>query len=75
MDFTIKRLSKKYSEENSENMFFEDETYRMFIQEMRALLKKETEFKNRYCEINHIKSRNNKVKDEPGNIEYAKIIE
>lgn len=74
LDFTIKRLSKKYSEENPENMFFEDETYRMFIKEMRALLKKENEFKNRYCEINHIKSRNNKVKDEPGNIEYAKII-
>lgn len=26
LDYTLKRLSKKYSEENPENMFFEDET-------------------------------------------------
>ena len=53
LDFTIKRLSKKYDEENPENMFFEDETYKIFLQDMRALLKQEDEFKRRYCEVNH----------------------
>lgn len=74
LDYTIKRLSKKYDEENPENMFFEDETYRVFIEDMRALLKKEEEFKNRYCEVNHISSRSNKVKDEEGELSYIKIL-
>lgn len=30
LDYTIKRLSKRYSEENPENMFYEDEIYRIF---------------------------------------------
>ena len=72
LDFTIKRLSKKYDDENPENMFFEDKTYKVFIQDMRNLLKKEDEFKNRYCEVNHITSRNNKVGDEPGDIAYTR---
>lgn len=66
LDYTIERLSKKYSEENPENMFFEDETYKTFIADMRILLKKEDEFKKRYCEVNNIKSRNNRVCDEEG---------
>lgn len=66
LDYTIKRLSKKYSEDNPENMFFEDETYRKFLVDMRSLLKKEYEFKNKYCEVNNIKSRNNRVCDEEG---------
>lgn len=70
LDYTIKRLSKKYSEENPENMFFEDETYKMFLKDMRDLLKNEIEFKARYCEVNHIKSRDNKVSDEQGEILY-----
>ena len=74
LDYTIKRLSKKYDEENPENMFFEDKTYKVFIKDMRALLKKEKEFKDRYCEVNHIKSRNNKVKDEQGEITYTKVL-
>ena len=37
LDYTIERLSKKYSEENPENMFFEDKTYSVFIKDMRAL--------------------------------------
>ena len=41
LDYTIKRLSKKYDEENPENMFFEDKTYRVFIEDMRNLLKQE----------------------------------
>ena len=40
LDYTIDRLSKKYDEENPENMFYEDETYKVFIQDMRDLLKK-----------------------------------
>lgn len=71
LDYTIKRLSKKYSEENPENMFFEDEAYKVFISDMRALLKNEDEFKNRYCEVNHIKSRKHRVCDEQGELAYA----
>ena len=74
LDFTIKRLSKKYDEENPENMFFEDQTYKVFIQDMRDLLKREDEFKNRYCEVNHIKSRENRVEDEQGEIAYARAL-
>ena len=51
-------------------MFFEDETYRIFLNDMRTLLQNEVEFKNRYCEVNHIKSRDNKVRDELGEISY-----
>ena len=33
LDFTLNRLRKRYSEEDSENMFFEDEIYaKYFIQ-------------------------------------------
>lgn len=71
LDYTIKRLSKKYSEENPENMFFEDEAYKVFIADMRALLKNEDEFKNRYCEVNHIKSRKHRVRDEQGELAYV----
>ena len=74
LDYTIERLSKKYDEENPENMFFEDETYKVFIQDMRSLLKKEEEFKNRYCEANHITSREHRVKDEQGEIAYTKVL-
>lgn len=74
LDYTIKRLSKKYSEENPENMFFEDQTYKMFIKDMRELLKKEDEFKERYCQVNHIVSRNHKVDDEQGEISYTKLL-
>ena len=72
LDFTFIRLSKRYGEENPESMFFEDETYRIFLKDMRALLQNEVEFKNRYCEVNHIKSRNNKVADELGEVGYTK---
>jgi len=70
LDFTFKRLSKRYGEERPENMFFEDETYRIFLSDMRALLQNEVEFKKRYCEVNHIKSRSNKVADELGETSY-----
>ena len=74
LDYTIKRLSKKYDEENPENMFFEDKTYKVFLEDMRALLKKEVEFKNRYCEVNHITSRDNRVQDEQGEIAYTIVL-
>ena len=74
LDYTIKRLSKKYDEENPENMFFEDKTYKVFIQDMRNLLKNADEFKTRYCEVNHITSRQHKVQDEQGEIAYTKIL-
>ena len=70
LDFTFKRLSKRYGEEKPENMFFEDETYRAFLSDMRALLQNEVEFKARYCATNHIKLRNNKVRDESGETSY-----
>ena len=72
LDYTIKRLSKRYSIENPENMFFEDRTYKEFLQDMRDLLKKEDEFKKRYCEVNHITSRKHLVKEEPGEVSYKK---
>ena len=74
LDYTIQRLSKKYDEENPENMFFEDETYKVFIEDMRKLLKNEKEFKDRYCEVNHITSRDNKVCEEKGDTSYTKIL-
>ena len=46
----------------------------VFIQNMRYLLKKEDEFKNRYCEVNHITSRQHKVQDEQGEIAYTKVL-
>lgn len=74
LDYTIKRLSKKYDEENPENMFFEDDTYQTFISDMRRLLKNEEEFKKRYCEVNHITSRDHIVDQEEGEVSYKKYI-
>lgn len=74
LNYTIKRLSKKYSLENPENMFFEDDTYKSFIQEMRQLLKNEQAFKDRYCEVNHIDSRDGIVDDFEGQTSYAKTL-
>lgn len=73
LDYTIKRMSKRYSEENPENMFYEDEIYRIFLKDMRQLLKNEQEFKKLYCDVNHIKYRNSKVKDESGATEYYNL--
>lgn len=74
LDFTFKRLSKRYSEENPENMFFEDDIYKLFLKEMRELLKKEEEFKNLYCEINHISDRNHLVREEAGEPFYYRVL-
>lgn len=70
LDFTYKRLSKRYGEENPENMFLEDETYKIFLADMRELLKDEKKFKDMYCQVNHIKSRNHTVAEEQGEIDY-----
>lgn len=75
LDFTFKRLSKRYSKEKPENMFLEDETYKIFLQDMRNLLQDEVEFKERYCKVNHIKSRNNKLADELGEVKYTEELE
>lgn len=68
LDFTINRLRKRYSEEDSENMFYEDEIYASFLADMRKLLADDKAFKERYCKVNNIKERKNKVIEEIGYI-------
>ena len=70
LDYTINRLRKKYDETNPENMFYEDQTYQVFIHDMRELLKHEEEFKERYCSVNHITSRDSTVGQEKGEEAY-----
>ena len=70
LEFTLNRLRKRYSEEDSENMFFEDETYAKFLSDMRALLADGDKFKNRYCEVNNIKNRNTLLIEQAG-IDYS----
>lgn len=70
LDYTFKRLSKRYSMENPENMFLEDNIYKTFLNDMRNLLKDEQSFKDKYCEVNHIISRNHKVCKEEGETSY-----
>ena len=53
LEYTIERLSKKYSEDNPENMFFEDEIYRKFLGDMRTLLKN-----NRVCDEDGVDLKN-----------------
>ena len=66
LDYTFKRLSRRYSEEAHENMFLEDDKYKKFLIEMRKLLKDEKSFKDKYCSVNNIKSRMHMVFEEPG---------
>lgn len=70
LDFTLNRLRKRYSEEESENMFFEDEIYANFLSDMRTLLNDEKAFKDRYCKVNNIVDRNKKVAELTGCEEY-----
>ena len=74
LDFTYHRLSKRYSEEKSENMFFADETYENFLKDMRQLLKDEEKFKQHYCEVNHIISYEHTLNDEPGETSYINLF-
>ena len=71
LDFTVNRLAKRYSLENPENMHFEDRIYKNFLADMRDLLSRPDDFKNLYCEINGITSRNKKVEDFKGVTSYA----
>ena len=57
LEYTYNRLSKRYSEENPENMFFEDNIYNVFLNDMRNLLKDKRLFKDLYCKINKIGNR------------------
>ena len=49
LDFTLNWLRKWYSEEDSDNISFEDEIYASFLRDMRNLLKDEKAFKDKYC--------------------------
>ena len=71
LDYTIKRLRKKYDETNPENMFYEDQTYTEFLKDMRDLLQREEDFKDRYCSVNHITSRDHVLREEKG-VQYTK---
>lgn len=73
LDYTYKRLSKRYGEENPENMFYEDEIYHAFLNDMRNLLKDEVAFKDLYCKINHLDDRTKKVDEYEGEIKYIKM--
>lgn len=67
LDFTINRLSKRYSDENPENMFYDDRLYyEFFLKEMRSLLNNPEEFKKLYCEVNGITDRTKHVRDYDG---------
>ena len=74
LEFTLNRLRKRYSEEDSENMFFADSDYETFLADMRELLKDGEKFKNLYCEINHVSSRDHCLKDEPGETSYTNLF-
>ena len=71
LDYTLNRLRKRYSEEDSENMFFEDEIYAEFLSNMRDLLKNEKAFKDRYCKVNNITDRTKKIKNLTGFENYT----
>lgn len=73
LDFTFHRLSKRYSEDDPENMFYADPEYHDFLAAMRALLKDETAFKDRYCAVNQISSRAHTLAEEPG-VEISPVI-
>ena len=74
LEFTLNRLRKRYSTEDPENMFFADDTYKIFLEDMRELLKDGEKFKKSYCEINHVSSREHSLKEEPGEISYINLF-
>ncbi|MCI8670499.1 MAG: HD domain-containing protein [Bacilli bacterium] len=73
LDFTFKRLTKRYSILEPERMFLEDNVYKKFLEEMRELLCNEELFKNKYCSINRIVSRTNKVREELGRTDLCVV--
>ena len=48
----------------TEKMYFEDVDYKRFLEDISKLAENKEKFKNRYCEINHITSREHRVQDE-----------
>jgi Predicted HD superfamily hydrolase len=54
LDFNHKRLQKRYSVDNLENMFYLDIKYENYIKDIRLLLESFESFKERYCRINLI---------------------
>jgi len=70
LEFTLNRLRKRYSEEDSENMFYEDAIYAKFLADMRNLLANGEKFKNKYCEVNNIKDRNILLIEQKG-VDYS----
>lgn len=66
LDYTWKRLQKRYSKEHSENMFYKDDVYEKFLTDMRKLLSNEKAFKDRYCFVNNLRDRQAKIINEEG---------
>lgn len=66
LDETFRRLKKRYSENDPEKMFYADDEYRDFLVEIRQLLGDEVAFKEKYCEVNQISSREHTLAEEPG---------
>lgn len=75
LDYTVNRLRKRYGEENPENMFFEDDVYQVFLKDMRNLLSRPDDFKNLYCNINHITDRSKNVDSYSGVVDYGKVYQ
>lgn len=73
LDFTFQRLSKRYDQDDPENMFFADQEYANFFTDMRRLLQDEETFKNRYCEVNQISDRTHTLGEDPG-VKISPII-
>ena len=74
LEFTLQRLRKRYSIEDSENMFFADETYEKFLEDMRLLLQDGDRFKELYREVNHITSDAHVLAEEPGETSYINLF-
>lgn len=75
LDYTVNSLINKYSEENPENMFFEDDIYKVFLKDMRDLLTRPDDFKNLYCDVNHITDRDKHVDFYSGVVNYGKVYQ
>jgi len=66
LKYTFERLTKRYSLDDPEKMFYADQEYQDFLREMRELLKNKTKFKAKYCEVNQISSRAHTLAEESG---------
>lgn len=66
LDYTFQRLSRRYGEDDPENMFYADQEYLDFLAAIRNLLQSEAVFKDRYCAVNQISSREHTLAEEPG---------